>query len=179
MSDYDGIYEVPEVPALPGAAAEMAAPPRRRAWLRAFAREEFLPLAFAVLGFFALALEVVALVAGRAPALTALVAFVGGCFATAGLAHRRARLDAEALLYLSEHPGAYGLELIHARVCGGRGSIYVRLSRLEDKGLLTSAEEAGGPERRYCITHLGIAWLAIEARAWQAATKPSASAEAA
>ena len=177
MSDYDGIYDVPEVPPLPGAAE----PPRRRAWLRAFARVEFLPVALALVALFALTLEVVALIARSAPVLSALVGFVGGCFATAGLAHRRARLDAEALLYLSEHPGAYGLELINARVCGGRGSIYVRLSRLEDKGLLTSAEEAGGPERdfrprrRYCITHLGIAWLAIEARAWQAVTSREAA----
>lgn len=101
--------------------------------------------------------------------MSLIAAFIGGCFLTAALAHRRARHDTETLLYLSKHPGSYGLELINAKVGGGRCLIYDRLSRLEDEGLLTSVEEPGGPElgfsprRRFYIKDLGLAALLIEA----------------
>ena len=100
--------------------------------------------------------------------LSLIAAFIGGWVFSAGLAHRRARHDTETLLYLSKHPGSYGLELINAKVAGGRGSSYVRLARLEDEGLLTSVQEPGGsergfaPRRRYFIKDLGLAALRIE-----------------
>ena len=100
--------------------------------------------------------------------LSLIAAFIGGWVFSAGLAHRRARRDTETLLYLSKHPGSYGLDLTRAKV-GGRGSIRARLARLEDEGLLTYVEEEqGGPERgfaprrRYFIKDLGLAALRVE-----------------
>ena len=64
------------------------------------------------------------------------------------------------LLY--EHNELYGLELVKAS--GGalkRGTVYVSLSRLEDKGLIKARTKAppsdrGGPPRRvYSLTGLG------------------------
>lgn len=101
--------------------------------------------------------------------MSLIAAFIAGCFFAGMWGHRRARLDVETLLYVSQHPGSYGLDFINAKVAGGRGSIYVRLHRLEEEGLLTSVEEPGGPERafaprrRYFIKDLGLAALLIEA----------------
>ena len=84
---------------------------------------------------------------------------------TAGLRSPVPRLSARELLVLElliPHGGMYGLELVSAS--GGelkRGTVYVTLGRMEDKGYLTSRLEdappdAGGlPRRIYEPTPLG------------------------
>jgi DNA-binding PadR family transcriptional regulator len=80
---------------------------------------------------------------------------------------------------LSEEPDAYGLALVAAS--GGqlaRGTVYVTLMRMEEKGLVASREDtdpsahAGPPRRRYRATRQGLALLEAT-RAFAAATAPS------
>ncbi len=76
--------------------------------------------------------------------LLLLLAFIAGHATAGALARRRARLDGQVLLFLGMHPGAYALDLVHAKVVG-RG--YARLRRLEDEGRLVSKDEPVTAER--------------------------------
>jgi DNA-binding PadR family transcriptional regulator len=83
---------------------------------------------------------------------------------------RLSNLEMLILDLLSEHRELYGLEMVEAsRGKLKRGSIYVTLGRMEDKGFVTSREveaEGRGPARMmYRITGTGARMLA----AWQAA----------
>ena len=64
-----------------------------------------------------------------------------------------------AILQLLSGKEMYGLEMVKASERLTRGSIYVILNRMEDKGLVTSrVSEASGPRagrRIYAITGLG------------------------
>ena len=88
-----------------------------------------------------------------------LLAFIAG-HATAGArARRRTRLDGQVLSFLGMHPGAFALDLVHAKVVG-RLMPYARLRRLEDEGRIVSKDEPAAaehaergflPRRRYWI----------------------------
>jgi hypothetical protein len=53
--------------------------------------------------------------------------------------------DAEVIVFLAANPDSFGLEICKA--CNlGRGTIYLRLGRLEDEGWITSVYE---PQRHY------------------------------
>lgn len=91
--------------------------------------------------------------------LLLLLAFIAGHATAGALARRRARLDGQVLWFLGMHPGAYALDLVHAKVVG-RGMLYARLRRLEDEGRIVSKEEPATaehaergflPRRRYWI----------------------------
>jgi DNA-binding PadR family transcriptional regulator len=89
---------------------------------------------------------------------------------------RLSRTEARILELLAERGALYGLELVAAS--GGalkRGTVYVVLSRMQDKGYVSSRRgkpppEGGLPRPRYEPTALGeralAAWRAAE-RAWQ------------
>ncbi len=77
------------------------------------------------------------------------------------------------LQLLSDHDERYGLQLVAASKRRlKRGTVYVTLGRMEEKGYLTSRQadpppEAGGmPRRLYKATSLGRRVLAV----WSAAT---------
>ena len=88
------------------------------------------------------------------------------------------RTEALILNLLAAGRDQYGLELVNAS--DGRlkrGTVYVTLSRMEDKGYLTSAQEEkppgaiGLPRRRYQLTALGRrareAWAVVSKKlAW-------------
>lgn len=83
---------------------------------------------------------------------------------------RLSSLEMFILDLLSEHRKMYGLEMVDAS--GGRlkrGSVYVTLGRMEDKGYITAMEvdgEGQGPPRNvYHVTGHGARVLA----AWQMA----------
>lgn len=69
--------------------------------------------------------------------------------------------EAIALEMLSAGAAMYGLEMVkRSRGRLGRGTIYVVLDRLEEKGFISSTAtpvpgQAGMPRRLYCITALG------------------------
>ncbi|MEX2271672.1 MAG: helix-turn-helix transcriptional regulator [Vicinamibacterales bacterium] len=72
-----------------------------------------------------------------------------------------AALEALVLDLLLAHGPTYGLDLVHAsRGRLKRGSVYVTLGRMEQKGLVTSAPDArpgeGPPRRIYEPTALGL-----------------------
>lgn len=74
---------------------------------------------------------------------------------------------------LTEHDELYGLQLVaHSRRRLKRGTVYVTLGRMEEKGYITSrledapAEMGGMPRRLYQATPLGRRVLT----AWSAAT---------
>ena len=76
-----------------------------------------------------------------------------------------ARLESIVLHLLAERGPAYGLDLVSAS--GGRlkrGSVYVTLGRMEQKGFVTSRLEErpgeGPPRRVYEVTALGHRALA-------------------
>lgn len=90
---------------------------------------------------------------------------------------RLSSLETFILELLSEHREMYGLEMVDSS--GGRlkrGSVYVTLGRMEDKGYITSKEVEGegqGPPRNvYRVTGHGARVLA----AWQIAGKAFAGA---
>ena len=61
---------------------------------------------------------------------------------------------------LSGKPAMYGLEMVKASTWLGRGTVYVLLSRMEDKGYVSSRQEkvetqSGMPRRLYSITGIG------------------------
>lgn len=68
--------------------------------------------------------------------------------------------EAEVLTLLASKHEMYGLEMVNASVGLKRGTIYVTLSRMEEKGWISSHEDAvptypGIPRRLYKITGLG------------------------
>lgn len=67
--------------------------------------------------------------------------------------------EAEILQLLISHGELYGLDMIKRSKALKRGTIYVLLSRLSDKGFVEariSDEKSGGPPRRkYKVTALG------------------------
>lgn len=78
--------------------------------------------------------------------------------------------EAEILSLLISHGEMYGLELVKASQELKRGTIYVMLSRMAEKGYVESRQEelpegSGPPKRLYRATGLG----ARAFRAWQAA----------
>ena len=77
--------------------------------------------------------------------------------------------EAEILRLLTSHGELYGLELVSMSNSLKRGTVYVTLGRMADKGYVTShpvGERGEGPQRRvYAVTGLGMRAL----RAWQAA----------
>ena len=89
------------------------------------------------------------------------------------------RKEALILELLATAGDRYGLELVEAS--DGRlkrGTVYVTLSRMEDKGYVTSEQEAkapdaiGLPRRRYRLTALGRrareAWVLVSRKlAWE------------
>jgi len=89
------------------------------------------------------------------------------------------RKEALILDLLAGSHEMYGLELVSAS--GGRlkrGTVYVTLGRMEDKGYVTSAQEAkppgaiGLPRRMYRLTSLGRrareAWAVVSRKlAWE------------
>ena len=93
-----------------------------------------------------------------------LSVFVAGClaggFAVAALGHRSARKEAAILAHLADHSPCTGLDLVKAG-CGARGTIYVRLLRMEERGLLRSVRDPDGG-RHYWITQAGNAALLVE-----------------
>jgi PadR family transcriptional regulator, regulatory protein PadR len=73
----------------------------------------------------------------------------------------------------------YGLEMVHACSKLGRGTIYVLLNRMEDKGYVKSRQvketnQSGLPRRVYSVTGLGQRAL----HAWQQARASFAMAPA-
>jgi len=89
------------------------------------------------------------------------------------------RKEALILDLLAAAGDRYGLEMVEAS--GGhlkRGTVYVTLSRMEDKGYITSVQEAKGPRsigmprRLYRLTALGRsareAWVVVSKKlAWE------------
>lgn len=80
-------------------------------------------------------------------------------------------VEAQILELLAEHSELYGLEMIEAS--GGRlkrGTVYVTLDRMEDKGFVSSREveaEGRGPSRRvYRLTGQGSRALSASQAAW-------------
>ena len=95
-----------------------------------------------------------------------------GFFLTALLVARSERQELLILLHLLEQKESYGLDMIKAG-CGKRGTIYVTLNRMEERGLIVSWEEAfpdpkvlairgGRPRRLYAIADAGKAALIVE-----------------
>lgn len=78
--------------------------------------------------------------------------------------HQNGWRDLRVLMLLAERGPLTGLELVHAGA-GRRGTLYVRLNLLEDRGLVVSEEvppPAGVialPQRLYTITDRGRAAL--------------------
>ena len=106
--------------------------------------------------------------------LYVLPGFLAGVFVTMMALAYSTRHEMLILLHLLEHKESYGLDLIKAG-CGKRGTIYVRLHRMEERGLLVSHEEAtsdvlamrgGRPRRIYTITDAGRAALMVERARW-------------
>lgn len=77
--------------------------------------------------------------------------------------------EAEILRLLIDNGEMYGLELVKASTTLKRGTVYVTLSRMDEKGYVASRfipkETAGPPNRAYFPTGLGIRIY----RAWQTA----------
>ena len=70
-------------------------------------------------------------------------------------------LEAEILHQLVVHGEMYGLQLVAASKQIKRGSIYVTLGRMAEKGWITSRElklknEPGLPRRLFTLTGLGV-----------------------
>lgn len=84
---------------------------------------------------------------------------------------RLSEKEAEVLRLLISNGEMYGLELVRESGRLARGTVYVTLSRMEEKGFVTSRLESvlpgdGPPRRRYTPTGLGIrAYRAMEAGA--------------
>jgi DNA-binding PadR family transcriptional regulator len=82
---------------------------------------------------------------------------------------------------LSSKREMYGLEMVKSSNRLARGTIYVMLYRMEDKGYVTSRQvkdenASGMPKRVYAITELGKKLLEIARRveaAFPAATAPA------
>jgi DNA-binding PadR family transcriptional regulator len=73
---------------------------------------------------------------------------------------RLSAVEAEILRLLIAHRELYGLELVTASDIIKRGTVYVTLGRMVDKGLVEShavkpAHEPGLPRRLYRVTGLG------------------------
>jgi PadR family transcriptional regulator PadR len=73
---------------------------------------------------------------------------------------RLSPVEAEILRLLITHGKMYGLELVAASRLIKRGSVYVTLGRMADKGLVTSRavkldHEPGMPRRLFTATGLG------------------------
>lgn len=72
-------------------------------------------------------------------------------------------------LLVEESDGLYGLEMVHS--CEGlkRGTVYVTLRRMSEKGLVEATEEDRGeegglPRKVYTVTHHGLqVWKAHQA----------------
>lgn len=83
---------------------------------------------------------------------------------------RLSRTEAEILRLLVGHGELYGLELVNRSDSLKRGTVYVTLARMADKGYVTSrpvGEKGDGPQRRvYAATGLGVRAI----RAWAAGT---------
>lgn len=76
------------------------------------------------------------------------------------------KIEFEILDHLRSGKGMYGLELVKASSLLKRGSIYVFLQRMQDKGWVTSEQEKqesvpGMPRRIYTISAEGRRSLAI------------------
>lgn len=98
-----------------------------------------------------------------------LAGVAAGAGFVAGRAHRNARKEAAILLHLDTHGPDYGLGMVNAGL-GYRGTIYVRLHQMEQRGLIESREDwtggavrGGRPRRIYQITDTGRAALRVEA----------------
>lgn len=83
---------------------------------------------------------------------------------------RLSRIEAEILRLLMTHHEMYGLELVAASKKLKRGTIYVTLERMDQKGLVESRtmkaeHERGLPRRLYRATGLGERVL----HAWEVA----------
>lgn len=83
---------------------------------------------------------------------------------------------------LEKRGDAYGLELVDGSEGAlKRGTVYVTLGRMEEKGLVAARkdpapdEHSGMPRRRYRMTALGARLLDAE-RAYRAALKPARAA---
>jgi DNA-binding PadR family transcriptional regulator len=91
---------------------------------------------------------------------------------------RLSRVERVVLLLLEEHGELFGLQMVD-RSAGRlkRGTVYVTLGRMQEKGLLESRQEPlppgaiGLPRRLYRPTALGVRVVA----AWQAAERAFAS----
>jgi len=86
--------------------------------------------------------------------------------------HGLSNIEFVVLQLLVEEPGSYGLQLVE-RSDGlvKRGTVYVTLDRMEQKGLITSKKEArpthsGLPRRMYSPTGYGAKLLALQEEAY-------------
>ena len=73
---------------------------------------------------------------------------------------RLSTVEREILELLASKPDMYGLELVHASKSIKRGTVYVTLGRMEEKGWITSRPEMvqgqpGLPRRHYRVSGLG------------------------
>ena len=95
-----------------------------------------------------------------------LLGLITGIFIHAGWTHRQVRKDLCILAYLQEYGPSLGLDMVRQGL-GHRGTIYVRLWRLEEKGLVCEVAQAQG-RSVYHITEAGrcalVAECASEAR---------------
>jgi DNA-binding PadR family transcriptional regulator len=87
------------------------------------------------------------------------------------------QVEALVLALLAEHGDLYGLELVTlSKGALKRGTVYVTLGRMEEKGLLRSLRDpeagrhGGLPRRRYRLTALGSQALEL-ARAYGASVR--------
>ena len=90
---------------------------------------------------------------------------------------RLAPKEAEVLRLLLAHGEMYGLEMVHRSTTLKRGTVYVTLSRMADKGYVESRYETvspgdGPPRRLYKATGLGQrTYRALEQAALSAGQK--------
>ena len=89
---------------------------------------------------------------------------------------RLSRIEFHILELLVEHGQPYALEMVRASSRLKRGTVYVTLRRMEDKGYVESWPEksefeSGLPRRRYRMTGHGARLLA----AWQQADRSYAA----
>lgn len=90
-----------------------------------------------------------------------LAGVVSGLFLAGGHGHRTARKEADILSHLAEHGPCTGLEMVAAGL-GKRGTIYVRLHRMEERGLLRQDGRRDSGTFLYAITEVGHAALLVE-----------------
>lgn len=84
---------------------------------------------------------------------------------------RLSTIEAEILRLLIANGEMYGLQLVNGSEMLKRGTVYVTLGRMEDKGLVTSRteksqHESGMPRRLFVATGAGAQVF----KAWQMAT---------